>query len=290
MTNPLTVGVDGSDPSLRAIDWAVSEAALHHVPLRLLHASLWEHYDRVRPQIRSVRAAGDVMAEHIAASAAERAAKQDPTVAVSTEISPREGVAALLQAADDSFALVLGNRGRGELAGMVLGSTSLDVAARATCPVVVVRDGSPDGHGAFGRVTVGVGPEGESSAAVAFAFREAQVRGAELRAVHTWRAPLHGLPGTGLRGDASVPQVHEAGAVLDEALRAAEQQYPDVAVRHDVVEDRARTALLDAATTSDLLVVGARRRRGSVGMQLGQVNHAVLHHADCAVAVVPQES
>lgn len=117
MTNPLTVGVDGSDPSLRAIDWAVSEAALHHVPLRLLHASLWEHYDRVRPQIRSVRAAGDVMAEHIAASAAERAAKQDPTVAVSTEISPREGVAALLQAADDSFALVLGNRGRGNSPG-----------------------------------------------------------------------------------------------------------------------------------------------------------------------------
>lgn len=290
MTNPLTVGVDGSDSSLRAIDWAVSEAALHHVPLRLLHASLWEHYDRVRPQTRSVRAAGDVMAEHIAASAAERVAKQAPALTATTEISPREAVAALLEAADDSLALVLGNRGRGELAGMVLGSTSLDVAARATCPVIVVRDGAPEEHGPFGRVTVGVGPGGESSAAVAFAFREAQARGAELHAVHAWRAPLHGLPGTGLRGDVSVPQAHEAGAALDEALRSAEQQYPEVKVRHDVVEDRARTALLDAATTSDLLVVGARRRHGSVGMQLGQVNHAILHHAGCPVAVVPQQS
>ncbi|MFE0130693.1 universal stress protein, partial [Streptomyces sp. NPDC059037] len=41
------------------------------------------------------------------------------------------------------------------------------------------------------------------------------------------------------------------------------------------------------ARTADLLVVGARRRKGHVGMQLGPVNHAVLHHAACPVAVVP---
>ncbi|WP_425584885.1 universal stress protein [Streptomyces vastus] len=37
-----------------------------------------------------------------------------------------------------------------------------------------------------------------------------------------------------------------------------------------------------------LLVVGARRRHGHVGLQLGLVNHAVLHHAPCPIAVVPQ--
>jgi nucleotide-binding universal stress UspA family protein len=37
----------------------------------------------------------------------------------------------------------------------------------------------------------------------------------------------------------------------------------------------------------DLLVVGARRRKGHVGMQLGPVNHGMLHHSPCPVAIVP---
>jgi len=61
-----------------------------------------------------------------------------------------------------------------------------------------------------------------------------------------------------------------------------------VPVIRQVVEGLARQALLDAASRGDLLVVGARRRHGHVGLQLGLVNHAVLHHAPCPIAVVPQ--
>ncbi|MGV9237311.1 universal stress protein, partial [Streptomyces nigra] len=42
MTLPLVVGVDGSDPSLVAVDWAADEAVRHGLTLRLVHASLWE--------------------------------------------------------------------------------------------------------------------------------------------------------------------------------------------------------------------------------------------------------
>ncbi len=45
MELPVVVGVDGSEPSLRAVDWAVDEAALHGVPLRLVYASLRERYE-----------------------------------------------------------------------------------------------------------------------------------------------------------------------------------------------------------------------------------------------------
>ncbi|MFE4867514.1 universal stress protein [Streptomyces sp. NPDC056682] len=55
-----------------------------------------------------------------------------------------------------------------------------------------------------------------------------------------------------------------------------------------MVEGAARQALLNAASGADLLVVGARRRDGHVGLQLGLVNHAVLHHAPCPIVVVPQ--
>jgi nucleotide-binding universal stress UspA family protein len=55
-----------------------------------------------------------------------------------------------------------------------------------------------------------------------------------------------------------------------------------------LIEKPARQALLEAASTADLLVVGARRRLGHPGLQLGLINHALLHHAPCPVAVVPQ--
>jgi nucleotide-binding universal stress UspA family protein len=42
---PIVVGVDGSESSLGAIDWAADEAALHGLPLRLVHACLWEPYE-----------------------------------------------------------------------------------------------------------------------------------------------------------------------------------------------------------------------------------------------------
>lgn len=47
MELPLVVGVDGSDSSLAAVDWAVDEAARHGLPLRLLYGSLWERYEEV---------------------------------------------------------------------------------------------------------------------------------------------------------------------------------------------------------------------------------------------------
>ncbi|MFF9172411.1 universal stress protein, partial [Streptomyces sp. NPDC014796] len=50
----------------------------------------------------------------------------------------------------------------------------------------------------------------------------------------------------------------------------------------------ARRALLDAAADTDLLVVGARWRHGHVGLQLDLVNHVVLHHAPCPIAIVPR--
>jgi nucleotide-binding universal stress UspA family protein len=49
MELPLIVGVDGSEPSLRAVDWAADDAALREVPLRLVHASLWERYEGAAP-------------------------------------------------------------------------------------------------------------------------------------------------------------------------------------------------------------------------------------------------
>ena len=78
MELPLVVGVDGSDCSLHAVDWAVDEAARHGLPLRLVHASLWERYEGGRPSFGLDRPAEEVMAEHIIASGTERAWLRNP--------------------------------------------------------------------------------------------------------------------------------------------------------------------------------------------------------------------
>ncbi|MGY1577801.1 universal stress protein [Streptomyces sp. MN13] len=289
MELPLVVGVDGSEPSLQAVDWAVDEAARRGLPLRLVHASLWERYEGSRPSFGTDRPAEEIMAQHIAASCAERARLRDPEVKVSADVLPEDAVSALLHVANESSALVMGCRGRGEVAGLLLGSVSLAVAARAVCPVVVVRGGERNRQGAFGRVVVGVGDSTQGSVAQRFAFAEAEARGCALHAVRAWRRPAHEHADHPLiADDAAGAHEERASALLTDALRAVVRNHPQVDVHRQAVEGPAHKVLLDASAEADLVVVGALRRHGPFGLQLGRVAHALLHHAACPVAVVPQ--
>ncbi|MFF4713156.1 universal stress protein [Streptomyces eurythermus] len=271
MTIPLVVGVDGSEPSLEAVTWAAAEAARHGLPLHLLHA-----------------ATGEQEASAVIRDARARAEAAAPTVRSSSEVSQSDAASALVGKGRNAFALVLGYRGHGGLAGMLLGSVGLAVAAHADCPVIVVR-GTPEHRDArFGTVVVGVEDGEGSGSAVEFALREAHVRRCRLVAVHAG-----GAPSGGRAAPRSTPGFMETrrrppAQVLDDALRLPLRRYPDTTVNRLSMEKPGRPALLEAASTADLLVVGARRRLGHPGLQLGLVNHALLHHSPCPVAVVPQ--
>lgn len=288
MQNSLIVGIDGSEQSLRAVDWAAAEAAYHGVPVRLVHATLWDRYE-VRTS-QDAESPTEDPAEGIVSTAAQRVAQAGPDIEVTSVTVPADPVTALVQEGESAFAVVVGTRGRGGIAGMLLGSTGLEVAAHAKCPVVVVRGAVSNTQGDLSRVTLGVGADRKSSAAAEFAFREARARGADLHALHAWHHPARDLPGVPhLSGDASDPERQQASRTLDDAVVTLARKYSDVTLQRETAEGRARDFLLDASAASDLLVVGARRRHGAVGMQLGSVNHAVLHHSACPVAVVPQE-
>ncbi|MCZ7461923.1 universal stress protein [Streptomyces sp. WMMC940] len=289
MELPLVVGVDGSDSSLRAVDWAVDEAARHGLPLRLVHASLWERYEGRRPSFSTDRPAEEVMGEHIVASAAERARLRAPEVKVSGEVLPDDAVSALLREGHLASAVVTGSRGRSDLGGLLLGSVGLTVAARATCPVVVVRGSERNRQGAYGRVVVGVGESAEDMGAVRFALREAEARDCVLEAVRAWRCPAHEHARHPLLAhDAGRTHEERASAILDEALRDLVRGRVEVDGR--AVEGPAHKVLLSASAGADLLVVGALRPHGHFGLQLGRVAHALLHHSECPVAVVPERT
>ncbi|WP_405996751.1 universal stress protein [Streptomyces sp. NBC_00829] len=101
--------VDGSEASLEAVDWAAGEAVRHEVPLHLVHA-----------------AAPDHKAYELVAAASERARKGAPMVWLSAEVLPGDAVSALVGKGRTAFALVLGSRGLGDLAGLVAGMRQLD--------------------------------------------------------------------------------------------------------------------------------------------------------------------
>ncbi|MFF4948758.1 universal stress protein [Streptomyces chattanoogensis] len=302
MEIPLVVGVDGSEAGLEAVDWAADEAVRHAVPLCLVHIATSDqlprpvtgHPNHAPSDVRTGREPPSDQevrenADSVVASATLRARKRAPTVQLSSEVLYGDAAAALTGKGRNAFALVLGSRGLGDLAGLLLGSVSLAVAARADCPVVVVRGGVEHRDSRFGNVVVGIEDGAGSGTAVQFALREAQVRCCGLTAVHARCTATIGSPETTAPADWT-PEARRRSPVqvLDDALCEPGDQCPHVVVSRRAVEGPAREALLEAASGADLLVVGARRRHGHFGLQLGLVNHGVLHHSPCPVAIVPQ--
>ncbi|MGW7263280.1 universal stress protein [Streptomyces sp. NPDC054842] len=284
MHPPMVVGVDGSESSLRAVDWAADEAALHGTPLRIVHAYRWDRYEGAALARELGTSPGRVTSDDILVVATRRARRHHPELAVSTEAVAEEAEYVLLREARNASAVIVGTRGRGELADLLLGSVSLTVATAAHCPVIVIR-GSHDNRAAdarHGRIAVGVADA--PTASVRFAYEEARRRGATLDAVRAWRCPTHDTADHPLL--AGTPErVHEEQAAKE--LEAALADAPaDVRLRRHTVEGPARRVLPAASHDADLLVVG-RRRPGQFGHRLGRVAHTVLHHSACPVAVVP---
>ncbi|MBA2806876.1 universal stress protein [Streptomyces sp. KM273126] len=289
MDLPIVVGVDGSEPSLRAVDWAADEAALRGAPLRLVYSSLWERYEGALLAQDLDKPLEEVMARDVVGTAERRARRRRPGVKVTTDVLPEEPEYGLVRESSTADALVLGCRGRSGVIGALLGSVSLTAAGRAHCPVIVLR-GSHDDQarsGARGRIVLGVGAKPRGSAALRFAVEEAVLRAVPLEAVRAWRRPGYATTGHPLLAGEPAHLEQQAVELLEEALRDAPA---DLTVDRLTMEGRARDALVAVSHEADLLVVGARRRHGHFGLQLGRVAHGVLHHAACPVAVVPELS
>ncbi|MEU6114247.1 universal stress protein [Streptomyces sp. NPDC047117] len=288
MEQPLVVGCDGSDSSLEAVEWAAGAAARYDCPLRIVYASRWERYEGHLLDLSTEPSAERLMEEQVIGVAAERANRRVPGLKVTTHLLPDDPTVALLEEAHHAKAVVVGHRGRGRLASLLLGSVGLVVAARARCPVVVVRGRPNRVPGVMRKVVLGIGAGRREAAAVAFALREAAARRCEVEAVHAWRCGIgemseHQAPHSECRAE------HERQAeLLFEEVLAEQPAERQVTVKRRTVEGPAGGTLVAASESADLLVVGARRRQGRAGLQLGPVNHTVLHHAQCPVAVVPE--
>lgn len=132
----IVVGVDGSPSSLAALDWAVTEARLRHGEIRLVTA--W-YYPPLASEV-SDGVIDDTFkndAEQVLAKALRIVA--DEGVPVTGTVAENSPATALLDAAKDADLVIVGSRGHGGFASLLLGSVSSQVVHHAHCPVLVVR-------------------------------------------------------------------------------------------------------------------------------------------------------
>ncbi|MFC4950747.1 universal stress protein [Pseudonocardia sp. GCM10023141] len=281
------VGVDGSDSALRAVRWAAAEAARLDAPLRVINAFGLLPADRYGA-VMAADAGGVLLeaAHEIVSAAIAHARAVAPHSSVTGEVLRDHPIPRLITESRHAQLLVVGDRGRGGITGMLVGSVAVALAAHAACPVVVVRGVEHDDPADACRpVVVGVGEPPDSVAVVRFAFEEAARRGAPLVAVHVWRHPALMRPEAALLVDWDAVATVE-WAELSAAVACCAAMFPGVPVQRVHRRGIAARELVELSTEAQLVVVGTRGHGAVSGIFLGSISHALLHHSSCPVAVV----
>jgi nucleotide-binding universal stress UspA family protein len=288
-TKPVIVGVDGSEESLRAVEWAALEARRRGSPLRIVSApAAVPRMHAYHASPAEIAAALRGISARALAAAITRAEEVAPGLPVDTGLLTGPAAVAVADCGSDASMLVVGARGAGGFAAMMLGSVSRYVATWAPCPVVVVREETTAVHR---EIAVGIRDPEDVTGTLPFAFEQAARRGADLVAVHTWYwlpAPSHA---SGPAGALRPPDPAQIATQADRHLAAALEQwrgkYPDVRVRQDVIRGHPARVLSSYSARADLVVIGRHGHPAGPGPGIGSIQHAVLDHAHGPVAVVP---
>lgn len=275
---------------MRAVEWAAREAQRRGAPLRIVSApAMPARMNAYHANAQTVAGVLRGAAAGALREAVTRVGEIAPGLLVDTDLVQGPPALAVTDSGAGALTLVVGARGAGGFAALLLGSVSRYAAMHASCPVVVVREESGAVHR---RIAVGVGDPGDTGTALDFGFEEAARRGASLVAVHSWYwLPLS--PGDVSGAAAELRQIAgperlaaQAETRLAESLRHWREKYPDVPVRQDVVRGHPGHILATYTSRADLVVVGRHGTPGT-GLAVGGVQHALLSHARGPVAVIP---
>lgn len=286
----IVVGTNGQPDCRAAVLWAADEACRRPSPLRVVYA-LSLPAVLVTP-IGDAGALPDevIQSAHEIADLAADVARERGVGQVQTGVEMGSPAAVMVRESADAELVVLGSRGRGDVATAVLGSVMVTVTSHAKCPVVVVRPGVSahldQDHG----VVVGIDGSAHSAHAVAFAADMASRAGAPLVVLCAWHLPRGDSLGaawslTG-KDDNRIRAEAWAREPVDGVVQKLRATHPQVMVTPRVVEGDAGVVLAQASRRSGLVVVGSRGVGGFRGLLLGSVSHHVVHDATCPVAVV----
>lgn len=276
----IVVGIDPSRLSDEAVTWAATWAANHKRPLDLVHVIDDEWVGRLTwsedlIMTESRRALG--RAREIARESIDDDLIRD----VLLRGDPVEQLRR--HAEENAELLVVGTHKPSRFERIMLGSRSLHIVQNATTPVAVIP---PKDQTVRRGVVVGVDGSEASLKAIEFAAAEAERAGEPLTALLAWDLPA-GWGVEYMPTDEMVEGISEDETiVLSESLAGLAERHPDLEIIREVVRGYPAWALIDAAESARLLVVGNRGRRGLPRVVLGSISHDVLVNIPTAVVVV----
>ncbi len=278
------VGHDGSEHSRHAALWATRHAPGRTDEVRLVTA--WHvPADTYLPAHGAYIAnLPDDLESAAATSVAELAdaLRASTPVPVTSAVAYGGGARSLLGSAPADGIIVVGARGRGGFARLLLGSTSTQVATHSSVPVVVVPADAPIDD--VQRLLVAVDGSTNSLAAYEWALRFARP-GAQVDSVHVRELPFFVADSVSveLTEDPTPDEVALRRSLHDLATTVGSE----VTTTHHVVEGQVRQELRRRAADADLLVMGARGHGAISSAILGSVCTWLLHHLHIPMAVVP---
>ena len=139
----------------------------------------------------------------------------------------------------------------------------------------------------MGVVAVGVDGSDRSVPALEWAAKEAAAHGHTLRVVTAWSVPVTALSPGGLPAPYPIDELESDARAAQDAVIAKADMPEGLTIEHHIVEGGPGAALLQAAESADLLVIGSRGHGGFTGLLLGSVGQQVTGHSACPVVVVP---
>ena len=238
-TDRIVVGVDGSEPASRAVDWALSWAGAVGAPVTILAS------EAVPPGNTAESPGLGEKAQRVITTEMERLGEAAPDVDIEARALVAHPVTALLGASAEAGAVVVGTRGAGALQGTVIGSISGAVAASAQSPTVVLSPHTPAEFDADGPIVVGFDGDEPSLGAARLAIRAAQAEGRIVRLLHARTA------------DGS-----EEAEPLDALVDQLRAEHAGVEIELSISEESAVDALTAASQEAAFVVLASQGHRG----------------------------
>ena len=284
MKNTVIVGYDQSPSGDRALAQAGREAAWRDASVTVVTGFHWVAAASPSGYIpMEVETSLKDAADAIAAAGVEWLRQRYPGMTVESAVIAGPSADALAEAARDADVLVLGNRGRGGFAGLLLGSVSMRTLTLASRPTMIVR-GTP--REPVGTVILALDVEDPGEELMDFAFTEAALRKAQLRVANVWDLDWTRADNLDTIREHAIADIRSD---LERQLNPWHAKHPDVHLVVEVMDGTPGATLTHLTEDADLIVAGAHHRGdGHPGMRPGPITHTLLHHADCPVIVVPR--
>jgi len=281
----IVVGVDGSESSNHALDWAAVQAELEQRPLVVAHAippldGAW--LDADGNQVRIGVSGRHPESERLMSAAVARVGAAGRRLDVHQVVRVAEPRTLLEHLQTGSAMCTVGSRGYGRARSVLLGSVGRALTRHPQVPVVVHRPMSTEST--HRGVLVGVDGSERSTPVLEFAYRMAGSRGMSLRLLHA-----HDVAPTVAAGMWTQPGPRATALArrrLVGLLDDLAERHPDVPVETEVMEGDPPTLLAAESGRHELLVLGAHHA-GLSGLLPVSVTTKVVEHARCPVAVVP---